>query len=223
MAADNYTSDEVWIEEARLSDGGKVKIKFSTKPETLYFCPGATGEIKKERIEITFVRAGIKQRPKVTYPAQRVDDPHKVSKVIVVDSGGKPIFLKSAHKRVQVFPPMPWRKFSSATLRQLRDQNKPVLVFCGADWDLMAEFVELTLFAKESVADAIREQAYVPLRADFTKPSAEIIAFMRKIGARGGEVAVVVFRPDQVEPVVLQQVNTLEKDLLDAMSPTQER
>lgn len=221
-AKDRYAEDEVWIEDAVRLDDGKIKITFSTMPESLYYCPGAVGEIKKNWIDITFVRAGIRRRPKVTYPVQRVSDPGKVSKFIVIDSGGKPVFVKTEGKRLQVFPRIAWREFSSATLRQLRKHDQPVLVFCGAAWDSTCEFAKLSAFSKESVANAIREQAYVSLRADFTKPSEDIRALMREVGATYGEMAVVLFRPDRGKPIVLQQVTTLEKDLLDAINSVSE-
>jgi len=222
LAKDRYAFDEVLIQDAIRFEGGKVKIKFSTPPESLYFCPGAIGEIKKNWIDITFVRAGIRQRPNVTYPVQRVSDPGKVSKFIVIDSGGKPIFFKAERKRLQVFPRIAWREFSSATLQQLRKHDQPVLVFCGAAWDLTSEFAQLSAFSKETVANAIREQAYVPLRADFTKPSEEIRVLMREVGVTYGEIAVALFRPDRGKPIVLQEVTTLEKDLLDAINSISE-
>lgn len=97
-----YLADQIDIQEAALTKDGKVRIKFQVMMETLWYCPGANAEITKDQIELTFVRAWWKKKPKVTHPAY-------VSKeggvrVMIVDSKGKPVFLKSGKELVKIFP-----------------------------------------------------------------------------------------------------------------------
>ena len=97
----SYSADQIHIQQAALIEDGKVKITFRGMPETLWYCPGANGKTTKDAIELTFVRAPLKNKPKVTYPATVDDD--GFTRCIVVDAKGKPLFLKSGNTRMRVF------------------------------------------------------------------------------------------------------------------------
>lgn len=119
---------------------------------------------------------------------------------------------------------IPWRDFSSAKLKELQGRNKPVLVFCRADWDVTPQILDRTLFTDRRVIEAIKQLKYSPLRADFTNPSEEISSFLRDLAARPGEATIVVFRgPKNENPIVLQMESALKfisvEDLLDAIQP----
>jgi len=117
---------------------------------------------------------------------------------------------------------IPWREFSPAKLRALRNQEKPVLVFCEAAWDVNSQILEHRLFTDKRVIDAVKQLEFVPLHAHFTNPSKDIEGFLRDVGGRTGEATIVVFHgPNDQAPITLQ-INNASKsistgDLLDAM------
>ena len=118
---------------------------------------------------------------------------------------------------------IPWRNFSAAKLKALCGKNKPVLVFCRADWDATCALLDRTLFADKHVINAIKKQEYVPLLADCTNPSEDLKGFLREVGWAGNATIVVFRGPEKEDPIVLQ-VNGSRKrisaeDLLDAMKP----
>ena len=98
------------------------------------------------------------------------------------------------------------------------------MVFCRADWDLTPEILDRTVFTDRRVIDAVKQLKYIPLRADFTHPSAEIEGFLRDVGGRPGEATIVVFHGPKGEAPILLQIKNASKfistgDLLDAMKP----
>lgn len=95
---------DVNIKEAVLTNDGEVRITFSTLAETLYFCPGANGKTTEERVELSFVRESIKNRPNVTYPAKSTDPTKSTDKFILIDAQGKPIYLNTGKGLIKIYP-----------------------------------------------------------------------------------------------------------------------
>jgi hypothetical protein len=147
-----------------------------------------------------------------------------VSEVEMTEVGAcKPVSVKWMKKK-ECQHPIAWRDFSLAKLKELRGKNKPVLVFCRADWDLTCEALDRTLFTDRRVIDEIKQRKYISLRADCSKPPDEMVkGFLRDVGWVGTATVVVFRGPKNQEPVVLR-VETAHKsispeDLLDAMKP----
>jgi hypothetical protein len=115
-----------------------------------------------------------------------------------------------------------WQDFLSARLKELRGKNKPVLVFCRADWDLTCEVLDRTLFTDRRVIDAITQRKYIPLRADCSKAPDEMLkGFLRDVGWVGTATVVIFRGPNSEDPVVLRVDSTRKlispENLLDAM------
>jgi hypothetical protein len=100
LGRSSYSADQVEIQQVSLAEDGKVKITFRVMAETVWYCPGADAATKKDRIELTFVRAWFKKTPKVTCPTV-ADKGHQS---IVVEAKGKPLFIKSGKKWVELRP-----------------------------------------------------------------------------------------------------------------------
>ena len=61
---------------------------------------------------------------------------------------------------------MMWSKFSSAKLKELREDDTPALVFCGANWDTVCEALDNTLFADPRIPEAMLNWMSKDLTAD---------------------------------------------------------
>lgn len=99
-----YIGKDLNIKEAVLTKDGEVRITFNTLTETLYFCPGANGKTTDERIELSFVRESIKNRPNVTYPAKSTDAKKSADQYILIDAKGKPIYLNTGKGSIKIYP-----------------------------------------------------------------------------------------------------------------------
>jgi len=97
-----YGAGQLQIKKVTQQKDGNVEITFSPLIETLYHCPGANAKMTDKGIELTFVRASYKRKPKVDYPAKSV--PNKPLKIIVVPAKNKPLFLKDRSKVIPILP-----------------------------------------------------------------------------------------------------------------------
>lgn len=135
----------------------------------------------------------------------------------------EPVSVKWMKKK-ECQNPIVWRDFSPAELKELRSKNKPVLVFCRADWDLTCVLLDRTLFTDRRVIDAIKRLGYVPLLADCSSPpDEELNGFLKEVGW-SGNATIVVFRGPKNEGRVVLQLDRARKfisaeDLLDTMKP----
>ena len=89
--------------------------------------------------------------------------------------------LRGTQEGARKFPEtISWIDFSTAKLKELRSQNKPVLVFCRADWDATGKILERTLFKDKRVIGEIKRRMFVPLLADFilNKVQKELIVYL---------------------------------------------
>ncbi len=186
---------------------GKIKVDLSG------WSP-AGAEVKGDILAAETGSRGI-----VTVDTGRIDQDGRAFVALIIGPG------RAVHEHAQEnLASIPWRDFSPATLKELRSRNQSVLVFCRAEWDVTPKILERTLFRDKRVIDAVNQLEYVPLRADFTKPSKEIEGFLRDVGARPGEATIVVFHgPNDQIPIVLQMKSASKfistADLLDAIKP----
>ena len=100
----HYDADAVTIRSVEADDRGCVRIDYHTRAETLYYCPGANGDIQPDQVDIRFVRAWYKKRPKVTYPAHKTSEQNSIRRFVVIESGDKPVYMVSGDKRIKLFP-----------------------------------------------------------------------------------------------------------------------
>ena len=98
-----YGEKDIQIQAVKLLKDGTVQITFASKAETLYYCPGANAKHTDRGLELTFVRAFIKRKPKVDFPAVHADE-EQLFKSLKVKPGSKPVFLKDGKSLIQIYP-----------------------------------------------------------------------------------------------------------------------
>jgi len=96
-----YGAKDIAFEEVRAISEGMVEIRFTSKLETLYYCPGANAKTTNKGIELSFVRSYMERKPKVTYPVTNVKN---AVEMITVPTNGKAVFLRDGENLVELFP-----------------------------------------------------------------------------------------------------------------------
>ncbi|EOC0578994.1 thioredoxin family protein [Cronobacter sakazakii] len=81
--------------------------------------------------------------------------------------------------------PLHWQPFSQAALDNALAAHKRVLVDITADWCLNCKVNEVLVLHRPDVVDALHQNDVVLLQGNWSKPSAEIEAFLRRHGASG--------------------------------------
>ena len=98
-----YAAGDLTFKDIKSQADGTVKIVFTSLAESLYYCPGAKATTTKKGVELTFVRSGIKKKPKVDYPAKPVKKGGTL-KVVIVPTKGGAVFLRDGKKLVKLHP-----------------------------------------------------------------------------------------------------------------------
>jgi suppressor for copper-sensitivity B len=78
-----------------------------------------------------------------------------------------------------------WQPFDTAALQQIVAQGSVVFVDVSAAWCLTCKFNELMVLDRAPVADKLRQEGVVALRADWTRPDANITAYLHSFGRYG--------------------------------------
>ena len=98
-----YAAGDLTFKEIKSQADGTVQIVFTSLAESLYYCPGVKATTTKKGVEFTFVRSGIKKKPKVDYPAKPVKK-GGILKVVTVPTKGGSVFLRDGKKLVKLNP-----------------------------------------------------------------------------------------------------------------------
>ncbi|MCA9053212.1 MAG: thioredoxin family protein [Planctomycetaceae bacterium] len=77
---------------------------------------------------------------------------------------------------------LPWQDFSVTKLEELVQSQTPVLIDFTADWCGICKANEFRALNTEPTLQFVREHGFVPLKADFTRESAEIRQWLNKFG-----------------------------------------
>lgn len=96
----SYFGNRLTIKKIELNDEGQLEVTFQTTTESAWHCPGAHVTTTDDCVELTLVRTGSNNHPKVDLPASPTERPDSPERVIVVDVQGKPLFLKAGDERV---------------------------------------------------------------------------------------------------------------------------
>lgn len=93
-----------------------------------------------------------------------------------------PVFLFGLWMGQKHDEKMPWQPFSEATLVELRQQGKPMLIDFTADWCVICKLNESVALNTQETADFVRKHGITPLMADFTNENDEIRKWLNQFG-----------------------------------------
>ncbi|MDN0087143.1 protein-disulfide reductase DsbD family protein [Yersinia nurmii] len=111
---------------------------------------------------------------------------------------------------------VPWQPLSETAIQQALKENKRVFVDVTADWCVTCKVNKINVLMRDDVQKALMEDDVVALRGDWTRPSPEMTAFLRKRGS----VAVPfnqIYGPNSPQGVVLSPLLSRES-LLDVLA-----
>ncbi len=100
-----------------------------------------------------------------------------------------------------------WRPFDDAALRRIVADKKILFVDVTAAWCLTCKVNELTVLDRAPVANRLRSPGVVAMRADWTRPSAVVTAYLQSFD-RYGVPLDVVYGPGAPEGIALPELLT---------------
>ncbi|MDA8253379.1 MAG: thioredoxin family protein, partial [Rhodospirillales bacterium] len=106
-------------------------------------------------------------------------------------------------------PAGPWRRFDQASISAEVAQGRIVFVDVTAAWCLVCKVNELTVLDRDPVATRLRASGVVAMRADWTRPSPAITAYLQSFG-RYGVPLDVVYGPGAPQGVKLPDLLTAD-------------
>ncbi len=109
-----------------------------------------------------------------------------------------------------------WEPFSKAAVDKNLSQGKVVIIDFTAEWCQTCKLNEATVLSSDAVADAIKKNGVVALKADWTHGDAEITALLAKFGRAGVPLYVIMSPHRPTEPIVLPTLLTKQM-VIDAI------
>jgi hypothetical protein len=97
---DSYTHNQVTIENITQEED-KLKIKYYTFLETLYYCPGVKIEDDEDSISLRFIRCSIKDTCQVDL--EPIKD-KSGNKFLTINNKEKKVFMKDESGRHKIYP-----------------------------------------------------------------------------------------------------------------------
>ncbi|WP_174634985.1 protein-disulfide reductase DsbD family protein [Yersinia thracica] len=113
---------------------------------------------------------------------------------------------------------IPWQPLTESAIKKALAEDKSVFVDVTADWCVTCKINKIHVLMRDDVQQALQAPDVVALRGDWTRPSADITAFLRERGS----VAIPfnqIYGPQQPQGVVLSPLlgsDVLLKVLADA-------
>ncbi len=115
--------------------------------------------------------------------------------------------------------PTQWMKYSQTKFRQHKDDEGPILVFVGADWDASSIFVKKVTFEDSSLKRFLRSRSVVAYYVDLTHPpSPDLTAFLRGIDRNSSPTLAVYPNGMSREHVVIDGIPTA-KEIIESLEP----
>ncbi|TWU06365.1 thioredoxin family protein [Stieleria varia] len=114
--------------------------------------------------------------------------------------------------------PIPWRDYSRTTLNQHKDDDRPIVVFLGAGWDVNSTYVRRVAFEDPSLKRLFRRRSVVAYYADLTAPSPDSMELLRRLGTRSTPTVAVYPNGTSEDPVVLQGIVSASQ-IMEALKP----
>lgn len=116
---------------------------------------------------------------------------------------------KSAHE-------LPWVPFNASELKQLRSENKTVLIDFSAKWCASCKYIERTALNTQETREMIEKYNVVPMYADYTDRSPKITEWLDKFNSISIPLTVIFPANRPNEPIIIRDVYT-QSTLLHAL------
>jgi thiol:disulfide interchange protein DsbD len=116
-----------------------------------------------------------------------------------------------------------WEPFSSARVAELRAQGRPVFVDFTAAWCVTCQVNKKVALETAEVTDKMRQLGVVAIRADWTRPDAEISRALQDFGRDGVPLYVLYSGRREDPPRILPQILTpaIVIAALEELEPTE--
>lgn len=115
--------------------------------------------------------------------------------------------------------PIQWMDYSQTMFSQHGDDDRPILIFVGADWDAGSMFVKKFTFEDLSLKRLLRARSVVAYYVDLTHPpSQDLIAFFRRIDRNSTPTLAVYPNGTSRDHVVIDGIPTAEQ-IIDSLEP----
>ncbi|MFM1502724.1 protein-disulfide reductase DsbD domain-containing protein [Yersinia enterocolitica] len=128
-----------------------------------------------------------------------------VGGLLLVGSLTADLWRKPLHDNI------PWQPLTETAIKKALAEHKRVFVDVTADWCVTCKVNKIHVLMRDDVQQALQAPDVVALRGDWTRPSADITAFLRERGS----VAIPfnqIYGPQQPQGVVLSPL--LDRDVL---------
>lgn len=109
-----------------------------------------------------------------------------------------------------------WQKFDPEAIPVLVAQGKTVFVDITADWCLTCKYNELRVLDRKTVQSALQQKNVVPMRADVTRPDADVMLYLKQHN-RYGIPFNAVFGPGAPEGILLPELLS-DEDVIKALN-----
>ncbi|HWB09366.1 MAG TPA: cytochrome c biogenesis protein CcdA [Pirellulales bacterium] len=143
-----------------------------------------------------------------------------IGSIVVAGSGYLSFALLAPHAEL-----IDWRPFSLQSLSENVSEGKTVLLDFTANWCATCQVNEALALNTREVHTLVEELDVVALRADWTRPSAEIETALQKVGADSIPLYIVFPGDRQQKPIVLRDLVTKGQiaEALRKAGPSQEK
>jgi suppressor for copper-sensitivity B len=118
-----------------------------------------------------------------------------------------------------------WRRFDDGAIGRLVGQGKTVFVDVTADWCINCKVNERLVLSADPVSRRLAAPDVVAMRADWTRPDAEITRALQEFGREGVPLYVLYSGRENEPPTILPQILTpaIVITELDKLQPTEFR
>ena len=118
--------------------------------------------------------------------------------------------------------PIDWVPYSKASLEEAFEDDKTVMLYFGADWDLLNSLTEATTMKSARIRRLLRYRDVVAMKADLTNSNPEATEVLRAIGTGYPGPVAAIYTPGTTDkPISL--VNFSEADLYKALKTATNR
>lgn len=118
--------------------------------------------------------------------------------------------------------PIQWLSYTRTTLSQHVDDDRPIVIFVSADWDMNSIVVKKIAFDNPTLKRTFRRRAVVGYYADLTSSTPESVALLQRLGRHSTPTVAVYTKGTADDPIVLDGIATAGQ-LLNSLKPAQNR